>query len=128
MRLLQVQNPLARRFYEAEDLRGGWAIRQLDRQIGSQCYERTALSRNKVAMLTKGTRARSEDRVTPEEEIKDPYGLELLDLMDEYSESDLEEALIRHLETFLLELGGGFHVHRAHSGPARSEHGTLIPS
>jgi len=108
VRLLQVQNPLARRFYEAEALRGGWSIRQLDRQISSQFYERTALSRNKVAMLTKGTRARPEDRVTPEEEIKDPYVLEFLDLKDEYSESDLEEALIRHLETFLLELGGDF--------------------
>jgi len=108
VRLLQVQNPLARRFYEVEALRGGWSIRQLDRQIGSQFYERTALSRNKVAMLTKGTRARPEDRVTPEEEIKDPYVLEFLDLKDEYSESDLEEALIRHLETFLLELGGDF--------------------
>jgi predicted nuclease of restriction endonuclease-like (RecB) superfamily len=105
-RLLQVQNPLARRFYEAEALRGGWSIRQLDRQIGSQFYERTALSRNKVAMLTKGARARPEDRVTPEEAIKDPYVLEFLDLKDEYSESDMEEALIRHLETFLLELGG----------------------
>jgi predicted nuclease of restriction endonuclease-like (RecB) superfamily len=108
VRLLQVQNPLARRFYEAEALRGGWSIRQLDRQIGSQFYERTALSHNKVAMLTKGSRARPEDRVTPEEEIKDPYVLEFLDLKDEYSESDLEEALIRHLETFLLELGGDF--------------------
>jgi predicted nuclease of restriction endonuclease-like (RecB) superfamily len=107
-RLLQVQNPLARRFYEAEALRGGWSIRQLDRQIGSQFYERTALSRNKVAMLTKGARARPEDRVTPEEEIKDPYVLEFLELKDEYSESDMEEALIRHLETFLLELGGDF--------------------
>lgn len=107
-RLLQVQNPLARRFYEAEALRGGWSIRQLDRQIGSQFYERTALSRNKVAMLTKGARARPEDHVTPEEEIKDPYVLEFLDLKDEYSESDVEEALIRHLETFLLELGGDF--------------------
>jgi predicted nuclease of restriction endonuclease-like (RecB) superfamily len=107
-RLLQVQNPLARRFYEAESLRGGWSLRQLDRQIGSQFYERTALSRNKVAMLTKGARARPEDRVTPEEEIKDPYVLEFLDLKDEYSESDVEEALIRHLETFLLELGGDF--------------------
>jgi hypothetical protein len=77
-RLLQVQNTLARRFYEAEALRGGWSIRQLDRQIGSQFYERTALSRNQVAMLTKGTRARPEDRVTPEEEIKDTGGYDPL--------------------------------------------------
>jgi predicted nuclease of restriction endonuclease-like (RecB) superfamily len=107
-RLLQVQNPLSRRFYEAEALRGGWSIRQLDRQIGSQFYERTALSRNKVALLTKGVRARHEDHVTPEEEVKDPYVLEFLDLKDEYSESQVEAALIQHLETFLLELGGDF--------------------
>jgi len=108
VRLLAVKNESARRFYETEALRGGWSVRQLDRQIQSQFYERTALSRNKAAMLTKGARARSEDVVTPEEEVKDPYVLEFLGLKDEYSESDLEEALIRHLETFLLELGTDF--------------------
>ncbi len=95
-------------FYETEALRGGWSVRQLDRQIGTQFYERTALSRNKATMLHKGSKARPEDRLTPEEEIKDPYVLEFLGLKDEYSESDLEEALIRHLEAFLLELGGDF--------------------
>jgi len=59
-------------------------------------------------MLKKGQKALPEDIVTPEEEIKDPYVLEFLDLKDEYSETDLEDALIRHLETFLLELGGDF--------------------
>jgi len=108
VRLLAVKNESARRFYETEALRGGWSVRQLDRQIQSQFYERTALSRNKAEMLSKGTRARAEDVVTPEEEVKDPYVLEFLGLKDEYSESDLEEALIRHLETFLLELGGDF--------------------
>jgi hypothetical protein len=59
-------------------------------------------------MLTRGQKALPEDRVPPENEIKDPYVLEFLGLKDEYSENDLEEALIRHLETFLLELGGDF--------------------
>jgi predicted nuclease of restriction endonuclease-like (RecB) superfamily len=98
----------ARAFYEAEALRGGWTVRQLARQINSQFYERTALSRNKAAMLEKGQTALPGDIVTPEEEIKDPYILEFLDLKDEYSEGDLEDALIRHLEAFLLELGGDF--------------------
>ena len=98
----------ARAFYEAEALRGGWSVRQLARQIDSQFYERIALSRNKAAMLAKGQKALPEDAVSPEEEIKDPYVLEFLGLKDEYSESDLEEALIRHLETFLLELGDDF--------------------
>jgi len=108
VRLLSVKNENARRFYETEARRGGWAVRQLDRQINSQFYERTALSRNKAAMLIKGEKAGVKDRIRPEEEIKDPYFLEFLGLKDEYSETDMEEALIRHLESFLLELGGDF--------------------
>jgi predicted nuclease of restriction endonuclease-like (RecB) superfamily len=108
VRLLSVKNENARTFYETEALRGGWSVRQLDRQIESQFYERTALSKNKAAMLQRGAKARPADKVAPEEEIKDPYILEFLGLKDEYSETDLEEALIRHLEFFLLELGGDF--------------------
>jgi predicted nuclease of restriction endonuclease-like (RecB) superfamily len=107
VRLQSVRNPEARRFYEAEALRGGWTVRQLDRQIGSQFYERTALSRNKAAMLRKGHQT-GDDAMTPEEEIKDPFFFEFLNLKDEYSESDLESALIIKLEAFLLELGGDF--------------------
>jgi len=108
LRLLSVENPHAREFYEVEALRGGWSVRQLDRQVNALFYERTALSRNKVAMLDKGGRARSDDLMTAEEEIKDPLVLEFLGLKDEYSESDMEDALIGHLELFLLELGGDF--------------------
>lgn len=108
VRLLSVKNDHARTFYETEALRGGWSVRQLDRQVNAQFYERTALSKNKAAMLVKGKKALPEDMLTPEEAIKDPYVLEFLQLKDEYSENDLEEALIRHLETFLLELGGEF--------------------
>lgn len=106
--LLAVVDENARAFYEAEALRGGWTARQLARQIDSQFYERTALSRNKLAMLRKGQRRRAGDRISPEHEIRQPMVLEFLDLKDEYSENDLEEALIRELETFLLELGGDF--------------------
>ena len=108
VRLLSVKNEHAREFYETEALRGGWSVRQLDRQIGSQFYERTALSKNRAAMLTGGQKERPEDHVVPGEQIKDPLVLEFLDLKDEYSESDLEEALIQHLESFLLELGDDF--------------------
>lgn len=108
VRLLSVKDGAARQFYEAEALRGGWSVRQLDRQIGSQFYERTALSKNKAAMLVKGAEPKPGDAVTPDDAIKDPYVLEFLDLKDEYSESDLEAALIRRLEDFLLELGEGF--------------------
>ena len=108
VRLLSVKNPEARAFYEAEALRSGWSVRQLDRQIGSQFYERIALSKNKAAMLEKAETAKPGDAITPEEAIKDPFVLEFLDLKDEYSESELEEALIRHLADFLLELGDDF--------------------
>ena len=108
VRLLSVANPEARTFYEAEAIRGGWTVRQLTRQIDSQFYERALLSKNKATLLRKGSKPRPEDAVTPEEEVKDPYVLEFLNLKDEYSESELEAALIEKLEGFLLELGGDF--------------------
>jgi predicted nuclease of restriction endonuclease-like (RecB) superfamily len=108
VRLLAIKRPEARSFYEAETLRSGWSVRQLDRQIGSQFYERIALSRNKAAMLEKAETAEPGDTITAEEAIKDPFVLEFLDLRDEYSESDLEAALIQHLTDFLLELGDDF--------------------
>jgi predicted nuclease of restriction endonuclease-like (RecB) superfamily len=107
-RLLTVEEKEARSFYEKEAIRGGWSVRQLDRQINSQFYERLLLSRNKTAMLKKGESPKPEDVLTPEEEIKDPTVLEFLNLKDEYSESDLEDALIHKLEDFLLEMGYGF--------------------
>lgn len=108
VRLLRVRNSLGREFYAREALAGGWVVRQLDRQINSQFYERTALSKNKTAMLLKGEKPKPGDAVSADEEIRNPLVLEFLNLKDEYSESDLEEALIRHLETFLLELGNEF--------------------
>ncbi len=97
-----------RAFYEAEALRGGWSVRQLDRQISTQFHTRALLSKDKRAMLEKGSQAQPGDLVTPDEVIKDPYVLEFLNLKDEYSESDLEDALIHRLEDFLLELGSDF--------------------
>ena len=108
VRLMAVDKPHARAFYESEAIRGGWSVRQLDRQIGTQFFERTSHSKQQQAMLARGQQARQEDAVSAQDEVRDPYLLEFLDLKDEYSEADLEEALIRHLETFLLELGAGF--------------------
>ena len=108
VRLLSVKNPQARAFYETETLRCGWSVRQLDRQVNSQFYERIALSHNKAAMLEKGELAEPGDAITPEQAIKDPFVLEFLNLKDEYSESNLEDALIQHLADFLLELGDDF--------------------
>jgi predicted nuclease of restriction endonuclease-like (RecB) superfamily len=107
-RLLRLRSGYAVEFYHAEAVRDGWTVKQMERQMNSQFYERTALSRNKAAMLVKGQRRLSEDKVSADEEIRNPFLLEFLGLKDEYSESDLEEALIRHLEIFLLELGNDF--------------------
>jgi len=104
------RSPEAREFYHAEALRGGWSVRQLDRQISTLFYERVALSKNKTAMLQKAAaeQPRPDEILTPDEEIREPLCLEFLNLRDEYSETELEDALIRHLETFLLELGNDF--------------------
>ncbi len=83
VRLLSVRDEPARSFYETEALRGGWSVRQLDRQIASQFYERTALSKNKAAMLTSGHKQRPQDLAVPQEQIKAPFVLEFLDLRDE---------------------------------------------
>jgi predicted nuclease of restriction endonuclease-like (RecB) superfamily len=108
VRLMSVDRPQARAFYESEAIRGGWSVRQLDRQISTQFYERTTHSKKPAAMMARGQMSRPEDTVSLQDEVRDPYLLEFLNLKDEYSESELEEALVRHLETFLLELGAGF--------------------
>jgi len=100
VRLLSVVEPEARRHYEEEAIRGGWSVRQLDRQISTLTYLRSRPSKRKPQV--------NSSVPTPDEEIKDPLVLEFLGLKDEYSESDLEEALIRELEHFLLELGNDF--------------------
>ena len=103
-----MEKPLARAFYESEAIRGGWSVRQLDRQISTQFYERTVRAKDQASLLARGQELHPADALSIEEEIRDPYILEFLNLKDEYSERELEEALIRHLETFLLELGNGF--------------------
>jgi len=107
-RMLRLRSAYAVEFYHTEAVRGGWTVKQLERQMNSQFYERTALSRNKTGMLVKGQRRLPGDKVSADEEIRNPFLLEFLGLKDEYSESDLEEALIFHLEKFLLELGNDF--------------------
>ncbi|ECC4043179.1 DUF1016 domain-containing protein [Salmonella enterica] len=106
VRLLSVKDNDARRFYEKETLRNGWSVRQLDRQIATQFYERTLLSSDKLSMLQQDATAIPEG--LPEHSLRDPFILEFLNLKDEYSESDLEEALLNHLMDFMLELGDDF--------------------
>ncbi len=108
VRLLSVQDPAARAFYETEALRGGWSVRQLDRQIATKFFQRHSISKDKARMLHSASAKQAGDELTPAEVFKDPYILEFLDLKDEYPESELEGALTRRLEDFLLELGGDF--------------------
>jgi predicted nuclease of restriction endonuclease-like (RecB) superfamily len=104
--LMKVDKPLARSFYEIQAIKGRWSVRELSRQIGSLLYERTGLSKNKKELLEKI----KHEIVTIEESIRDPYLLEFTGLKDraEYSENDLETALLNHIQDFLLELGKGF--------------------
>jgi predicted nuclease of restriction endonuclease-like (RecB) superfamily len=99
VRLLPVADAEARAYYEPEALQGGWSVRQLDRQIASLAYQRT-----------RGTRAlpAKDEPLPPDGHVRDPFVLEFLNLKDEYSETDLENALIDSLEQFLLELGSDF--------------------
>lgn len=106
VRLLPLDDPHQRDFYEEEVRRGNWSVRQLDRQINSMLYERVALSRKKGVLLQKAQEGSTQ--AGAEEEIKDPYVLEFLGLPEPHSEKDLETALIYHLADFLLELGYGF--------------------
>lgn len=108
VRLMSVKKPHARAFYEAEAIRGGWSVRQLGRQVGTQFFERVAASKRPEAMLRRARTPDPRDAVSVRDELHDPYLLEFLQLKDEYSESDLEEAIIHRLEWFLLEMGFGF--------------------
>ena len=106
VRLLALDDPHKRDFYEEEARRAGWSVREIDRQINSMLYERVALSRRKGKVLQEAERRGSP--AMPEEEIKNPYIFEFLGLPEPYSEKDMESALIQHLADFLLELGYGF--------------------
>jgi predicted nuclease of restriction endonuclease-like (RecB) superfamily len=79
-RLMSVAKPHARAFYESEAIRGGWSVRQLDRQIGTQFFERTSASRRQEAMLARGQQPQPDDAISVRDEVRDPYLLEFLDL------------------------------------------------
>ena len=108
--LVRLEDPWKRAFYENECLRGCWSKRELQRQISSMLYERTALSIDKQAVIERARRQASEARLQISELIRDPYVLEFVGLAEQprYTESDLETALLDHLQSFLLELGSGF--------------------
>ncbi len=106
--LMRVENKNAREFYTEEAIKSNWSTRQLERQINSFFYERLLSSQNKE-MVSEEIQQLEPAKI-PEDIIRDPYVLEFLGLSsnDDFYESDLEEALITHLQKFLLELGRGF--------------------
>lgn len=106
--LLTIENVDERRFYEIEAAAECWSLRELKRQRGACLYERLALSRDKKGVRRLAEQGQLIER--PEDMLKEPVVLEFLGLDEKtaYSESDLESALIDHLEHFLLELGKGF--------------------
>ena len=107
-RLISVENEQARLWYMNEAADGVWSTRQLDRQISTLYYDRLLASRDKAPVIREAKEKMS--AMKPERFIHDPFVLEFLDLKDYPSlhESDIEQALIDHLQQFLLELGRGF--------------------
>jgi len=108
LELSRASDPLKRAFYEVQALAHRWSVRELKRQRDSMLFERVGLSRDREAVLAFANEGRLLD--TAIANVRDPYVLEFLGLPERraYSESDLEEALIDHLQEFLLELGGDF--------------------
>lgn len=108
--LVRIDDPWKKAFYEIECLNGNWSKRQLQRQIGSLLYERTALSTDKVAVVERARRQSAETPSRMADLIRDPYVLEFVGLAERsrYTENELESALLDHLQSFLLELGTGF--------------------
>ena len=109
LQLIKIENEHARHFYLNECIECNWSTRQLERQINSFYYERLLSSKDKVSVSQEIYKLEPK-RIDPKDVIKDPYVLEFLDFNqnDRFYESDLENALINHLQKFILELGKGF--------------------
>ena len=105
---MKVEDKKARQFYLDECAKANWSTRQLERQINTLSYQRLLASHGNYDVVEDTTK--QEKTKTPEDIIRDPYVLEFLGLEQNASfyESDLEQALIDHLQKFLLELGRGF--------------------
>jgi len=105
--LIRFDDPLERLFYEVETIKNNWNVRELERAIDTALYVRTGLSKNKEAVVAKFKNQKPAQNL---DVIRDPYFLEFLGLEErsEYSESELEQAILDHLQKFLIELGTGF--------------------
>ncbi|MBM3775538.1 MAG: DUF1016 domain-containing protein, partial [Acidobacteria bacterium] len=109
LELIYLRDPLARDFYVQMCFQEGWSVRRLRERKNTMLFERTALSRQPDALLTQELAAlRAAGDLSPSLLLKDPYILDFLGLNDRYVERDLEDAILREIEQFLLELGAGF--------------------
>ena len=107
--LLPLKDSLQRDFYAEMCRLENWSVRTLRTKIDGMLFERTGLSRKPAELAEQELRAlRDEDRLTPDLVFRDPYVLDFLGLHDSYSERELEAAILREIESFLLELGNGF--------------------
>lgn len=107
--LIYIDDPLKRKFYLEMCRTEGWSTRTLQGRLDSMLFERTALSRQPDELLTSELESlRDQGVLGPNLVLKDPYVLDFLELRDRYLEKDLEDAILRELENFLLELGAGF--------------------
>lgn len=107
--IIPLEKPLQRDFYAEMCRVERWTVRTLRDKIQGMLYERTALSRKPDELIRQElTALRDEDRLTADLVFRDPYVLDFLGLADTYSEDDLEAAILREIERFLIELGGGF--------------------
>ncbi len=107
--LIPIKDPLKRDFYAEMCRIEKWNVRTLDKKISSMLFERTALSKKPESLIdAEIALLRKEDQLSPDLVFRDPYILEFLNLSDRYIEKDLEDAIMRDLEQFLLEFGVGF--------------------
>ncbi len=107
--LIPMEDPLKRDYYAELCRLERWSVRALRNKIGSMLYERTALSKKPAELAAvELKKLREDDRLTPDMVFRDPYFLDFLNLKGAFQEKDLEAALLREMESFVLELGEGF--------------------
>ena len=106
--LTNIEEPLKRAFYEQETIRGCWTVRELDRQVSSQYYERMGLSKDKKALQKLAVK--NAQQLAPRDILHNPVTLEFLGIEQQevYTETKLESYILNHLQAFLLEMGRGF--------------------
>ena len=108
-RIIYLDDPFQRDFYAEMCRMENWSTRTLEQKIRSMLYERTAISKKPDKLIKQELAAlRSEDKLTPDLVFRDPYILDFLGLKDTYAEKDVEAAILREVESFILELGIGF--------------------